>query len=188
MRHKVLKLACVAALPLLLCQCEGLKPKTPSPYASNVRLAFTPMSLADMADKKDTIVVVAYYFGDPLHPGRESVSDADRLIQGAKVDAVGRFILGEERYGWSLDARRVHLDGNFDKSLLPQIRGPVQMIVTAYSIQPDAASDDLIHCKTWIGTVKMAQERPPLIACELENGDKASADDIVAADTASSSQ
>jgi len=174
MLRRLLTAACLIPLPLLLCQCDVLKPKAPSPYASNVRLAFTPMSLASMAREKDTIVVVVYYYGDPVPQHRE------------KLDDVGRLILGEERHGWTTDARRIPLDGTFDRSLLPQIRGQVQMIVTAYSILPDAASDDLIHCRTWIGTVKMAQARAPLVACELENNDKNSAEDIVAADDASS--
>ena len=176
MLRKLIAAACLIPLPLLLCQCNVLKPKAPSPYASNVRLAFTPMSLASMARQKDTIVVVVYYFGDPVPQHRET------------LDGVGRLILGEERHGWTTDARRAPLDGAVDRSLLPQIRGPVQMLVTAYSIQPDAASDDLIHCRTWIGTVKMAQAKPPLIACELENNDKDSADDMVAADDANSHQ
>ena len=185
MRHRVFKLAGLAVLALLLCQCQWL-PKPPSPYASDVRLAFTPTSLASMGRQQDTIVVVAYYWGDPLPQHHETADGVARVIQGGKVDAVGRFILGEERYGWTIEARKVHLDGNFDRSLLPQIRGPVQMLVTAYSIQPNGASDDLIHCRTWIGTVKMAQERAPLIACEMNNNDKDSAEDLVAADDASS--
>jgi hypothetical protein len=166
--------ACLVPLALGLWQCDALRPKAASPYASTIRTAFTPMALADMARNKDNFAVIAYYYGDPTPQHRE------------KLDEVGRLILGEERHGWTTNARRVPLDGDVDTSLLPQIRGQVQMLVTAYSVTPIGASDDLIHCKSWIGTVKMAQARPPLIACELENNDKDSADDIVAADDARS--
>ena len=176
MLHKILKAACLLPLVLLLCQCDVLKPTAPSPYASSVRMAFTPMARAAMDRDKDNFAVVAYYFGDPVPQAVK------------KADAVGRFILGEERFGWTTNTKRVHLDGKFDTSLLPQIRGDVQVLITAYSVTPIGASDDLIHCRSWIGSVKMAQERPPLIACELENNDRDSADDLVVADEASSSE
>lgn len=175
MHRKLFAGACLVPLALGLWQCDAFKPKAASPYASTVRMAFTPMSLADMARNKDTFAVIAYYYGDPIPQHRE------------KLDEVGRLILGEERHGWTSNARRVPLDGDVDTSLLPQIRGQVQMLVTAYSVTPMGASDDLIHCRSWIGTVKEARERPPLVACELDNNDKDSADDIVAADDAGSS-
>lgn len=164
--------ACLVPLAVGLWQCDLAKPKpkAPSPYASTVRMAFTPMAQAAMAREKDSFAVIAYYYGDPIPRARK------------KADTLGRLDLGEERYGWTSNARRVHLDGNLDRSLLPQIRGDVQMLINAYSVTPIGGSDDLIHCKTWIGTVKMAQAQSPLIACELENGDKDSADDLVAAD------
>ena len=173
MRRTVVKLVCLAALPWLLWQCAP-HPKAPAPYASTVRLAFTPKSQAAMARYKDNIAIVAYYYGDPVPQHKEP------------LDPAGRLILGEERHGWTANARRAPLDGAVDAALLPQIRGPVQMLVTAYSVQPVGASDDIIHCKSWIGTVKEAQERSPLVACEMEDNDTDSADDIVAADEASS--
>ena len=176
MRHKILKAACLAPLALLLCQCDALTSrKAPSPYASTVTLKFTPMAEAAMKSHNDNIVVAAYYYGDPVPAAR------------ARADKLGRLMLGQDRPGWSGNTRRVHLDGTVDTSLLPQIRGEPQMLVSAYSVTQDASSDDLIHCKTWIGTVKMAQAQPPLIGCELENGDKDSADDLAAAAEANSS-
>ena len=178
MLHRIFKLACLAPLPLLLSQCqvEKPKPKAPTPYAASARLAYTPMALAAMIRTKDTIAVDAYYYGDPTP---QALPKADRL---------GRLALSDERYGWTNDVRRVQFEGNVDTSLLPQIRGEPQLFVDAESLGADGGSDDLIHCKTWIGTVKMAQAKPPLIACELDTGDKDSADDIVAADDASSSE
>lgn len=177
MLPKILKLACLAPLAVGLCQCDGVKPKAkaPSPYATSVRIAYTPMAHAAMVREKDTLVLNAYYYGEPTPQGL------------AKADAVQRLGLSDERYGWTIDAHLVHVDGNVDTSLLPYIRGEPQLLVHAYSVKPDATQDELIHCKTWIGTVKESQARPPLIACELENGDKDSADDMFEADEASSS-
>ena len=175
MIQKSLKVLCLAPLAIGLCQCDGLKskPKAPSPYAASVRLAYTPMARAAMIANKDTLVVNAYYYGDPTP---QSVGKADELH---------RISLSDERYGWTVDAHEIKIDGNIDTSLLPEIQGAPQLLVHAYSIKPDATQDELLRCKTWIGTVKEAQARAPLIACELEDGDKASADDMVAADRAS---
>jgi hypothetical protein len=177
MLRQILKAACLAPLALLLCQCDALMPRPKvSPYASTVRMAFTPMALAKMNEIKDNFVLVAYYYGDPTPQALK------------KADELGRLNLGEERYAWTPNARTVHLDGPIDVSLLPQIRGPVQALITAYSATPIGAADDLIHCTTWIGTIKELQAHAPLIACELDNNDKDSADDIVAADQSSSSE
>ena len=177
MHHTWLKLACLASLPLLLCQCQAEKPKPkgPTPYAATIRIAYTPMALAAMIRNQNTLAVDAYYYG---YPTPQALPKADKL---------GRLALSDERLGWSSDTRRVRFDGNVDTSLLPEIRGEPQLMVGAESLGPDGVSDDLLSCKTWIGTVKTAQARPPLIACELDTGDKASADDIVAADEAGSS-
>jgi len=182
MLRRLLAMACLVPLVAGLGACGQSRPKAPSPYAWNVRMAFTPMALKEMAKNNDTFAVLAYYYGDPT-PQARSVPAANKAI-----DALGRLIVGEERYGWTANQRRVHLDGNIDTSLLPNIRGDVQVLVSAYSVTKEGASDDLIACKTWIGTIKMAQEKPPLIACELDNGDKDSADDLVAADEASASR
>jgi len=178
MLHRLLKLACLAPLPLFLWQCHAEKPKprAPTPYVTTVRIAYTPMALAAMIHNKNTLAVDAHYYGDPTP---QALPKADKL---------GRLALSDERYGWSSDARRVQFDGNIDTSLLPEIRGEPQLMIGAESLGPDGVSDDLMSCKTWIGTVKMAQAKPPLIACELDTGDKDSADDIVAADDAGSRQ
>jgi hypothetical protein len=174
-----LKLAALAPLSLLLWQCHAAeKPKAtaPSPYAVSVRLAYTPMALAALIREKDTVGVDAYYYGDPKP---EAQSKADKL---------GRLALADELHGWSPDTRRVPFGGNIDTSLLPDLRDEPQLLVSADSIGSDGGSDQLIACKTWIGTVKNAQAKPPLIACELDTGDKDSADAIIAADEASSSE
>lgn len=175
---KILKAACLLPLTVGLCQCDSLKPKPKalSPYALKVRLAYTPMARAAMLDHKDTIVVNAYYYGDPTPQA------------AAKADTLHRLALSDEKYGWSVDTRLVKVDGNVDTALLPEIRGEPQLLASAYSITTDAARDELVACKTWIGTVKEAQSRAPLIACELETGDKDSADDIVAADHVAADQ
>ncbi len=177
MRHKWLKLAALASLPLLLCQCQAEKPKAkgPTPYAVAVRIAYTPMALAAMIRNKDTLAIDAYYYGDPTPQAL------------AKADTLHRLALGDERYGWPPSTHRVQFNGNVDTSLLPQIRGEPQLLIDAQPLASDGSSVDLVSCRTWIGTVKIAQAKPPLIACELDTGDKASADDILAADNAGSS-
>ena len=161
MHRKILKAACLIPLALLLCQCDMLspRPKAPSPYAADVTVRFTPMAKAAMAQKKDGFVVLAYYYGDPIAAAR------------AKADNLGRLVLGEKRLGWSGNTRHVHLDGEIDASLLADIRGEPQLLVSVYSVLPDGGSDDLIDCQTWIGTVKMARATPPVIGCELDTGD-----------------
>jgi len=179
MFRKILKAVCLAPPALLLCQCDAMKPKpkAPSPYAYTVLLKFTPMAEAAMNRTKDTIDVDAYYYGDPT-PAAAS-----------RADKLGRLVLGDETVGWSGNTRRVHLEGTIDASLLKDIRGEPQVLISVMSrTNPDAAQDQLIHCKTWIGTVKMARERSPVIGCELDAGDKESADDLTASAEAESSQ
>ncbi len=175
MSSKILKAAGLTALAIGLCQCDGLKPKpkAPSPYAMTVRLVYTPMARAAMIRNADTIVVNAYYYGNPTPQAL------------AKADGLHRLALSDEHYGWTVGANRVAVAGNVDTSLLPEIRGEPQLLLLAYSLTSGAAQDELVHCKSWIGTVKEAQAHPPLVACELETGDKDSADDIVAADRSS---
>ena len=166
--------ACLIPLAMGLWQCDILKPKAPSPYASAVVVKFTSMAMASMVHEKDAFVVGAYYYGDPTPAAL------------AKADKMGRLVLGQERVAWSNNTRRVKLPGAIDTSLLPQIRGEPQMMINVYSVTPEGASDELIACKSWIGSVKEAQAKPPVIGCELENGDKDSADDLVAAPEAAS--
>ncbi len=175
MRRKILKAACLLPLTVGLCQCDSLKPKPkgPSPYAMTTRITYTPMARAAMIAHNDTLVLNAYYYGDPTPQAM------------AKADELHRLSLSDERYGWDVNTKAIKVDGNVDTTLLSDIRGEPQLLVHAYSVQADATQDELIHCKTWIGTVKEAQTRSPLIACELENGDKDSADDIVEADRTS---
>lgn len=177
MLNTILKVACLAPLAIGLCQCDGVTPKAkaPSPYATSVRIAYTPMAHAAMVQAKDSIVVNAYYYGDPTPRA------------ASRADELHRLALSDERYGWTKDAHLVQIDGRVDTSLLSEIRGEPQLMVHAYSVRSDAVQDELLHCKTWIGTVKESQARPPLIACELENGDKDSADDLFEADEESSS-
>ena len=167
MAHGYLKAACLAPLVLLLCQCDAFKPKAPSPYASTVTLRFTPMAAATMTHEGDGFVVLAYYYGDPTPHAT------------AKIDKLGRLMIGEDRSGWSGNTRRVHLDGTVDTSLLPQIRGEPQMLINVYSVTKEGAADDLIDCTSWVGTVKMAQAQSPVVGCELENGDAGDAHDLV---------
>jgi hypothetical protein len=176
MYRRFLAAACLLPLAAGLWQCDALKPKPkgPSPYAATLLLKFTPMAEAALAREKDTLVVYAYYYGDPTPQG------------AAKADKLGRLVLSDELDGWAADARRVPLKGNLDTSLLPLTRGEPQVMITAYSITPLGGQDDLLHCKTWVGTVKMAQAQPPVIGCELNNGDKDSADDLVSSASGSS--
>jgi len=173
MLRKILKAVCLVPPALMLWQCDAFKPKTPSPYASTVQLRFTPMAAAAMARAGDGFVVLAYYYGDPTPQAR------------AKADKVGRLMLGEDRAGWSGNTRRVPLAGKVDTSLLPQIRGETQMLVNVYSVTKEGAADDLIVCTSWIGTVKMAQARSPVVGCELETGDSGDAHDLVDSDSRS---
>jgi hypothetical protein len=143
------------------------KPKAPSSYGSTVLLKFTPMAVAAMAREKDTFAVDAYYYGDPTP---QAASRADHLH---------RLPLGEDQYGWSANTRRVHLEGKIDTSLLTDIRGEPQVLISARSITPMGGSDELIDCTTWIGTVKMAQAQPPVVGCALETGDKVDKDDLL---------
>ena len=157
---KYLKALCLAPLLVGLCQCDQLKPKAPpSPYAATVTLKFTAKAEAAMTASGDDLVLLAYYYGEPA-PGAEG-----------KTDKVGRVMLGLSRLGWSGNTRRVHLDGRIDTARLPLVRGDPQLLVSIYSITPEKAPDDLIHCKTWMGSVKQARAQPPVIGCELENGD-----------------
>ncbi len=175
MLRRLLTAACLVPLATCLWQCDmGGKPKPPSPYAATVRLVYTPMARAAMLRSKDTLVVNGYYYGNPTP---QALKDADDLHRLALLD---------ERDAWPGDVTQVTLTGNIDTSRLSGIRGEPQLLVAAYSVTNINAQDELIHCKTWIGTVKNAQARSPLIACELETGDKESADDLVAADAASS--
>jgi hypothetical protein len=178
MLRRILTAVCLAPLAAGLWQCNQAKPKPagPSPYAATVVLKFTPMAQAALVKNKDTLVVNAYYYGDPTPQA------------AARADRLGRLELADEYDGWANNARRVPVAGHIDTALLPQIRGEPQLLVDVYSVTTIGAQDDLLHCKTWIGTVKMAQARSPVIGCELENGDKDSADDLVPADDASSSE
>ena len=163
-------------VPMAAClwQCDTAKPKGPSPYAVTVRIAFTPMARAAMDRTKDDIDVNGYYYGDPTPQAL------------AKADALHRLVLLDESASWPGNITHVTLTGNIDTSQLSNIRGEPQLLVTAYSVTDIKAQDELIHCKTWIGTVKNAQARPPLIACELETGDTEDADALIAADAGSS--
>jgi len=156
--RRLLKVVSLWVLSLVLCHCQaGSTSRIPSPYAIDFRTKLTPKAQVSLRTSGDSLVVAAYYFGDP------------KPAFTSQADAVHRLQLQEERFALSGNTRRFHLSGNLDPAKLAEIVGEPKVLINLYSALPVGASDDLIYCHSWIGTVRQARMSPPVIACEFED-------------------
>lgn len=151
----------LAVLPLVvaLAHCDQTpKPVAAKPgtYAFDVSLKMSPRAEAALKTSPNPMVVDAWYYGDAAPAFHD------------KADTMGRIDLGDENWNFSANARRMHLKGEaVDVSKLPQIRnGEVLVFLT---VETGAGTpENPVNCHAYIGSVRLAQQRPPVLTCEFD--------------------
>ena len=167
----IAKLLAVLPLAMTLTNCDKPKPKTApaGTYAFDVMVRLSPKAEAAMKTSPDGFVVDAWYYGDALPAHRD------------KADQFGRIFLGDENWNFSANARKMHLHGEpIDLDKLAQVRDGQPMVnLTVESVAGNP--DNPLKCHAFIGPVRQAQQKTPVLTCEFdteqywESGDGASA-------------
>lgn len=164
MRRTVILLALIG-LTLAVSACDRIpglskpKPEKPGPYAFDLTLRLSPKAAAAMKQTRDSLIVAGFYYGDAQAAYRKDADDLNRIH------------LGEERWGYSGDARKLHMHGEpIDTSKLSETRdGQPQVLVTVYSIRPIGEPDDMLSCHHYIGSIRLAQQHTQVLDCQLDS-------------------
>ncbi len=162
---KILKIAALVPLVLGLTQCDRVqallkpKPDKPGPYAFDLVLKLSPKAEAAMKQSRDSFIVAGLYYGDAKPAYRKDADDLNRIH------------LGEERWGYSGLARKVHMHGEpIDTSKLPETRdGQPYVLITVYTIEPIGDPDDLVSCHQYVGPIRLAQQQTQMLYCQLDS-------------------
>jgi hypothetical protein len=148
-------------LVLALTQCDRIdammkpKAKEPGPYAFDITLKVSPKGEAALKQAPDGLFVDAWYYGQAA-PGYRG--QADRL---------NRIYLGDERSNYPATVRRIHLKGEaIDASKLSQTSDGQPMVLL--SVGGGGTLDNPLSCHDYIGQVRHAQQRPPVLYCEFD--------------------
>lgn len=140
----------------------------PSPYAFEVRLTMTPRAAEKLASMNERVIVDAMYFGLAASADAPGVDD-----HGMEVG------LGSDEVEVAPQNAVVTTPGSgFDPTHIASIKGEPEVLVNVYSARKSHA-DNLLSCGIYQGPVKMAQQKPVEIQCDLiydENGDPIPAD------------
>jgi hypothetical protein len=167
-----MKHASLLLLPLLLGACGQPQAESaptlaadapPSPYAFEVNLTLTPRAAEKLASTNEKVIVAAMYFGVPVSETAPGVDD-----HGMEVG------LGGDDIEVAPETAVVKAPGTgFDPTHIASIKGEPEVLVNVYSARKTHA-DNLLSCGIYQGPVKMAQQRPVEIQCDLiydENGE-----------------
>lgn len=149
----------LAILPLItLADCHKIfkpKPERPGPYAFDVTLKMSPKSEVAMKDAVG-ISTEAYYFG------QKAGAPLDYTVRQNRVE------LGDERWDLQPGVRRLHFEGTaIRKSDLAQTSdSEARVLVTVDIVSKDP--EYVLTCKNYVGAIRQAQQRPPVIKCEFD--------------------
>lgn len=154
----IARLCAVLPLVFAVTGCEKPKPKAApaGTYAFDLMVKLSPKAEAAMKTSPDGFVVDAWYYGDALPAHRD------------KADQFGRIFLGDENWNFSANARKMHLHGEpIDMDTLAQVRDGQPLVnLTVESVAGNL--DNPLKCHTFIGTVRQAQQKTPVLTCELD--------------------
>ena len=134
----------------------------PSPYAFEVNLTLTPRAAEKLAATKERVIVDAYYFGAAVSETAPGVDD-----HGQEVGLGGDMIEVDP-----VNALVKAPGTGFDPTNIASIKGETELLVNVYSARK-THTDNIISCGIYQGPVKMAQQKPVDIRCDLiydENG------------------
>ena len=161
----------VLLIPLALLACspapdaggpEADAAAPPSPYAFEVNLTLTPRAAEKLAATKERVIVDASYFGPAVSATAPGVDD-----HGMEVWLGGDMIEVDP-----VNARVKAPGTGFDPTNIASITGEPEVLVNVYSARK-THTDNIISCGIYQGPVKMAQQKPVEIRCDLiydENG------------------
>jgi hypothetical protein len=135
----------------------------PSPHAFEVSLTLTPRAAEKLATTNERVIVNAMYFGLAVSADAPGVDD-----HGMEVG------LGSDEVEVPPENAVVKAPGSgFDPTHIASIKGEPEVLVNVYSARKSHA-DNLLSCGIYQGPVKMAQQKPVEIQCDLiydENGE-----------------
>lgn len=167
-----MKHAIALLIPLALIACSpapdaaGLEADPaapPNPYAFEVSLALTPRAAEKLAATKERVIVDAMYFGPAISATAPGVDE-----HGMEVSLGGNMIEVDP-----VNALVKAPGTGFDATNIASITGEPEVLVNVYSARK-THTDNIISCGIYQGPVKMAQQKPVEIRCDLiydENGE-----------------
>lgn len=154
--------ASVLVLALAACSPAADAPAKPAAAAApvktehgfDIQLTLTPRTADKLAAMGEQVTVSAMFFGDPR--------------PGAPVEeGMGEIRLGEDTIDVApANAVVVVTGAGFDPKRISEIEGPPQVLINVYTARK-AHGDNLIDCGIYQGPIKMAQEKPVAIECDL---------------------
>lgn len=161
-----MKHALLLAVPFLLVACapppateaEATPPAeaSPSPYAFEVNLTLTPRAADKLASTNEKVTVAAMYFGIPVSETAPGVDDHVMEVS-----------LGGDDVEVAPESALVKAPGaGFDPTYIASIKGEPEVLVNVYSARK-THEDNLLSCGIYQGPVKMAQQKPVEIQCDL---------------------
>ncbi len=128
----------------------------PSPYAFEINVTFTPRAVEQLLATKERVTVDASYFGIAVSETAPGVDD-----HGMDVGLGGDMIEIDPA-----NALVTTPGTGFDATNIASIKGEPEVLVNIYSARRTHA-DNILSCGIYQGPVKMAQEKPVDIRCDL---------------------
>lgn len=128
----------------------------PSPYAFEISLTLTPRAAEKLAASKERVIVDASYFGPAVSAAAPGVDE-----HGQEVWLGGDMIEVDP-----VNARVKAPGTGFDPTNIASITGEPEVLVNVYSARK-THTDNLLSCGIYQGPVKMAQQKPVEIRCDL---------------------
>jgi hypothetical protein len=150
-------IAPVSILALLLTAAQPLRAQEQKPviFAFDVEISLSDRAAARLKIRNESIVVSAYYSGDP------------KPSAGKHTNQIGTIDLGTENVEVIGAAGLVRVTGTkIDIDRLEWVKGPVMVNVNAYSGR-HSSLDNILACDFFDGKLSSAVRKAPLLTCSL---------------------
>lgn len=128
--------------------------EAPAAHGFDLTLKLSDGLVAELSAKNETIILAAWFYGDPNAEG------------ASEVDEMGLIQLGEERAEVPPAAGPVRINGALDPAKLALIEGGVKVNVNVFSGRK-SSEDNLISCDFIDGPVEDLTAAPTEIFCGL---------------------
>ena len=120
----------------------------------DIKVRFDDRTTLTLAQIGESVVVSAFYFGDPSANGQ------------AHADEMGQIWLGNEDVEIDSLDQTVHLKAALDDKGLGWINGAPRVNINIYSAR-HADPNNLLNCEIFEDDIAVAQARAPLLRCVM---------------------
>ncbi len=142
------------AAALLASALTSAVAETPVAYPFSIQLTLSEKLVAELTAKNETIIVAAYFYGEPNEKGQ------------SEIDDMGYIQLGDERTEIPPASGLVPINGVVDPAKVALLATPVSVNVNIFSGRK-SSEDNLISCDFIDGPVADLGTAPVEISCGL---------------------